>query len=190
MLQKIKPEDKKKITNLCEEFLNLIPSNKSLQGFCFTICYPLSLYLSYKGFKNSLSLGSYDGIPHYWINLDSYDNIIVDPTVTQFESYLGNDKTYIDLKDSHYYQVDDFINIRIQQARDCWKKKIPNNFDLLVVNMKAALMVLNETKNTELSKTNQYEIYHQDIKEIIKSINKEQLINCLKSKFPKSLFED
>jgi len=190
MIQRIEPENKEKISNLCEEFLNLIPSNKSLQGFCFTICYPLSLYLYYKGFKNSLSLGAYDGIPHYWINLDNYADIIVDPTVIQFGNYSENNKIYIDIKNAHYYQVNDFIDIRIRQARECWKKKMQNDFDLLVINMKAALIILNETGSTELSKTEECKIYLHDIKEIITSIDSEQLISCLKPKFPKSIFEN
>ncbi|MGV7105136.1 hypothetical protein [Flavobacterium sp. U410] len=192
MIQEITTEDKDKIKNWCEEFLCLIPSHKSLQGFCFTICYPLSLYTNYKGFKNSLSAGQYDGKPHYWINLDNYNNVIIDPTVTQFEQYLGNDKIYIGKKDCNYYQVYDYLDIRINQARDAWKEKLYDNknIELLQINFKIALKIFTEIEEKDFSKTGEYVTYINDIKEITETLNIPKDIVSLKTKLSNWLFNN
>ncbi len=60
---------------------------------CFTICYPLSLYLLNLGYQNTIAAGRYqkeshpkNGTPHFWLQLNDDLKIIVDPTIGQFEN--------------------------------------------------------------------------------------------------------
>lgn len=62
---------------------------------CFTICYPLSLYLQNLGYQNTIAAGQYkneshikNGTHHFWLQLNDDLKIIVDPTIGQFENDL------------------------------------------------------------------------------------------------------
>jgi hypothetical protein len=60
---------------------------------CFTVSYPLSLYLGNLGYENQIISGSYqnelspkNGTPHFWLQLYDDLNTIIDPTFSQFEN--------------------------------------------------------------------------------------------------------
>lgn len=78
-------EEIEQIKNLVTEFTTKSLGNTSPKHMCFTICYPLSLFLECKGFKTSIRAGNFiDGTPHFWLSLDDDHETIIDPTIRQF----------------------------------------------------------------------------------------------------------
>jgi hypothetical protein len=77
--------DKQRLDKLTEEFVTCILSDVQPDKMCFTVCYPLSLHLAYKGYENVMKSGWYDRTPHYIIILKNSEEIIIDPTIQQFD---------------------------------------------------------------------------------------------------------
>lgn len=77
--------DVQKLKNITEEFVSYILGDLISDKMCFTVCYPLSLYLTNNGYENIIKSGWYNSIPHYVISLKNSDEIIIDPTIQQFD---------------------------------------------------------------------------------------------------------
>ena len=72
-------EDKIRIKSLVKSFTDKSLGSNSPSGMCFLTCYPLSIFLTIKGIKNSIKIGSYETITngsfhHSWINLEDEDD--------------------------------------------------------------------------------------------------------------------
>jgi hypothetical protein len=191
MKQEILNTEKNKINNLSETFKNYIHLDQIAQGFCFTVCYHLQFHLNVNGFNSSIVAGHYDSEGHYWLKLDDYNEIIVDPTITQFENYKEIDKTYIGKSDKH--KAYDFQCEIILGARNIWKEKIikeslNNNLHLLIINLKAATKIINEN-GAKIPKIKEYSAYYDDIKQILTELENKIHIDKLTSTLPKSFLD-
>lgn len=67
---------------------------------CFSTCFPLMLFLKINDVNCSLTGGSCMGIRHFWVTLNEYDNVIIDPTIKQFKPLA--DPIYIGSLTSEY----------------------------------------------------------------------------------------
>lgn len=186
MEQKISNTEKKKINKLSERFKSYIYCDKIAKGYCFTVCYHLQFHLNINGFNSSIVAGYYDSEQHYWLKLDDYDEIIVDPTITQFDNYKEIYKTYIGKSDKH--KAYGFQFEIILDARNIWKEKIiegilNNNLHLLIINLKAATKIINEN-DAKIPKIKEYSDYYDDIKQIITESENKINIDKLTSALP------
>ncbi|MNE25772.1 hypothetical protein D3C80_1191110 [compost metagenome] len=96
---------------------------------CFTICYPLSLYLQNLGYHNTIVAGRYqneshpkNGTPHFWLQLNDDLKIIVDPTIGQFE----NDQfcVYVGEKPEGFIQSPQQFEEWFCGSYDLWRRKL------------------------------------------------------------------
>ncbi|WP_461791551.1 hypothetical protein [Pedobacter sp.] len=79
------------IEHLTEDFTKQILGETDYKEMCYTVCYPLQIYLEIKQIKCSLEGGQYQLYPateglrdHFWLSLLDYPGMVVDPTVKQF----------------------------------------------------------------------------------------------------------
>lgn len=78
------------IRQLSATFTSHALSGMDPTQMCFTICYPLHIYLNVVKVKNNIAIGWYKAsvpspTPHYWIILSDYADCIIDPSIQQFE---------------------------------------------------------------------------------------------------------
>lgn len=75
----------RKLRHLVQEFRNGILGRRSSRDACFIICYPLQGYLSAaEGVSTELCEVWYGGAHHHCV-LKTSDDVIIDPTIDQFE---------------------------------------------------------------------------------------------------------
>lgn len=86
-------EKVRNIRKVVERFTNPTIGDEIPNHLCFCTCFPLLIYLQLNNIRTSLVAGNYENIRHFWLKLDEYPNIIIDPTVRQFDFTL--DKIYI-----------------------------------------------------------------------------------------------
>lgn len=171
-------ENNEKILALAEKFVTETLGSIDSQGKCFAISYPLSLHLENNNFKNSIARGYFKDIfhSHFWLILESDNEIIIDPTKKQF--YKNAPLVYIGKKPDDYYHVNDtaFENW-IEDVYNSWiiPFHYPDNFEhldlitLLEINIKAAIIVNNELEKKEIDISNslKHRIYFSGIFEIL-----------------------
>lgn len=93
------------IKEIAEDFVYQTYGNENPDGFCFSLCFPLSVLFSLMDIDHEIAFGKaqkdHTEISHFWITLDK-NGTILDPTIQQFNSneakvYLGsrfdNEKT-------------------------------------------------------------------------------------------------
>ncbi|UAY52730.1 hypothetical protein [Ferruginibacter albus] len=209
-MQQITKEQKSQIKALSKTFTDKTLGNSMLRGNCFTVCYPLSIHLHNNGFRNSLVAGKYNDInyintPHYWIKLEDYSKIIVDPTIKQFDE--NTDAIYVDIKPRTHTVHSVLDKEQIEGIRGFWIERLLNNGaayvdtmkkppqglykidSLLRINLTAASIILTETKQMSLlkgfSKPFLYDEYCEDINKIIQKnwLEHRNLIESLLSDF-------
>jgi len=89
---------------------------------CFSACYPLLLFLKINDINCSLTGGDYKGTRHFWLTVNDYDNIIIDPTIKQFKP-LG-DPVYIGPLTSDYTSDTNPFNETFYWAFKFWAEPI------------------------------------------------------------------
>ena len=79
------------INKLATDFTRNILDDFPPNHMCFTVSYPLSLYLENLGYENRIVAGNYqnekspkNGLAHFWIQLGDDLQTIIDPTIGQF----------------------------------------------------------------------------------------------------------
>ena len=99
----------KKLTEIVTEFTKGILGNGSNRSKCFMVCSPLSSYLSFLGYENDIVEGEIEEgdavYEHYWLK---YDDVIIDPTASQFKTPDGSvmPDVYIGKKPNWYKVID------------------------------------------------------------------------------------
>lgn len=117
------------ISKLVTDFTKDTLGDYAPSHMCFTICYPLSLYLQNLGYQNTIVVGHYqneshikNGTPHFWLQLNDDLKIIVDPTIGQFEN--NQFCVYVDEKPKEFipfpYQFEEWF----YTSYDLWKRKL------------------------------------------------------------------
>jgi hypothetical protein len=86
------------IKEIAEDFVFQTYNNEIPDGYCFSLCYPLSILFSLMEIEHEITIGKSRKnnieVSHFWITFDN-NGIILDPTIKQFNQnessvYLGN----------------------------------------------------------------------------------------------------
>lgn len=159
------------IHKLATDFTKQALENYHPDHMCFTICYPLSLYLENLGYQNTIACGSYNndnhikhGTTHFWLQLR--DTTIVDPTIGQFNE--NEFRVYVGQKPDKFRS----FNHKFEKwfydlgTYDAWKNRllgtyplntmpdqeIKNDLDILKlisINLNAATIVNAQPQNNQ-----------------------------------------
>lgn len=88
----------KLIKNIAKEFVVQTYNNEIPDGYCFSLCYPLSVLFSLMVIENEITFGKAKKnniqVSHFWITFDN-NGFILDPTIKQFNEnessvYMGD----------------------------------------------------------------------------------------------------
>jgi len=86
------------IKEIAEDFVFQTYNNETPDGYCFSLCYPLSILFSLMEIEHEITIGKSRKnnieLSHFWITFDN-NGIILDPTIKQFNQnessvYLGD----------------------------------------------------------------------------------------------------
>ena len=86
------------IKEIAEDFVFQTYNNEIPDGYCFSLCYPLSILFSLMEIEHEITIGKSRKnnieLSHFWITFDN-NGIILDPTIKQFNQnessvYLGD----------------------------------------------------------------------------------------------------
>lgn len=155
---------------------NILRKDINSDNTCYSICYPLSIYLQSKGIKNKLGMGvfnkennSKNGTHHYWIYIND-DKDVIDPTIEQFKIkemtniFIGN----ITKHEDYFIHITDNQKERLEGAFNLWKstyegyeKEQLEKF--LIVNTRAFEIL---KKEIDTKYDNDYKKYFDGINEI------------------------
>ena len=91
-------------------------------NLCFCACFPLLLFLKINNIDCSLTGGDYKGIRHFWLTLDGFDDVIIDPTIRQFIPQVEN--VYIGPRTSEYNPDTTSFNETFSWAFKFWAEPI------------------------------------------------------------------
>lgn len=147
-----------RIKSIAEEFTIQSIGTTIPKNMCFLTCYPLLLFLKIRGVDASLNRGEYNNdkykkAHHYWLNLDEYKGIILDPTIRQFEENI--EPVYIG-KITHNYTLDIHpFNAWFSVTYNIWEKPLLDTHNIIplppeikqkaiLYNLKAAIVLNNE----------------------------------------------
>ena len=72
------------------------------KNLCFCTCFPIMLFLKINDINCSLTGGDFNGTRHFWITINEYENVIIDPTIQQFKPLV--DSIYIGPLTKEYTQ--------------------------------------------------------------------------------------
>lgn len=84
-MQGITEEIKENLRKTVALFTEPTIGNENPKNLCFSACFPLLLFLKLNDINCSLTGGNFNGIRHFWITVDEYNNVIIDPTIRQFK---------------------------------------------------------------------------------------------------------
>ena len=86
------------IKEIAEDFVFKTYNNEIPDGYCFSLCYPLSILFSLMEIEHEITIGKSRKnnieVSHFWITFDN-NGIILDPAIKQFNQnessvYLGD----------------------------------------------------------------------------------------------------
>lgn len=178
------------IHKLATDFTKNTLGDYAPSHMCFTICYPLSLYLQNLGYQNTIVAGRYqneshpkNGTHHFWLQLNDDLKIIVDPTIGQFE----NDQfcVYVDEKPEEFIQFSLQFEEWFYNSYDLWREKLlgieitnplpeeltKNEIDivmLLNINLHAATILNSQSQVQNNLHSDIYEKYFDCIFQVIR----------------------
>jgi hypothetical protein len=69
----------------------IYPADSS--GLCFSAAFSLQVFLHIHQIETTLKVGQFNGQDHFWLMLNSYEDIIIDATLTQFND--ANPHVYV-----------------------------------------------------------------------------------------------
>lgn len=100
------------IKHLSSEFVKKSYGNENPEGYCFSICYSISVLFSLLNIKHEITVGTAKGnnrtSVHFWLTID-LKGTILDPTIRQFDSKL--EPIYLGHINSNT-AIDEYTNIR------------------------------------------------------------------------------
>ena len=179
------------IHKLATDFTKATLREYPQDNMCFTVSYPLSLYLENMGYENQIVCGNYQnenspkkGTPHFWLQLNDSLKTIVDPTIGQFENYQF--LVYVGKKPKEFAEIPYKFDEWFCGVYQKWKEKLfgyknpiphPEQFNnnsldpvmLLNVNLNAATMLYSQTKGNNKGSSYVYEKYFDCIFQIIRN---------------------
>ena len=75
------------IKEIAEDFVFQTYNNEIPDGYCFSLCYPLSILFSLMEIEHEITIGKSRKnnieVSHFWITFDN-NGIILDPAIKQF----------------------------------------------------------------------------------------------------------
>jgi hypothetical protein len=194
-------EKKNELKMLVQTLTSEPIGDQNPQGFCFSTSFALSIYLDAFGFKNSIAEGEFN-CSHYWLNLNGYDNIIIDATIRQFD--FRQDPIYIGKIDENeitkQYKItcssfNDWVQlyqIWCNPKYNTLGERRPTDFyqKLLLHNLATASILNYEIQNLDsdtklrTTKTYLYKLYFQPIIQMVKLslCSENEIISLVKSK--------
>jgi hypothetical protein len=92
------------------------------KNLCFCACFPLLLFLKINDIHCSLIGGDYNGIRHFWLTVNGYENIIIDPTIRQFKPQV--EPIYVGTMTSEYTPDTTSFNETFSWAFKFWAEPI------------------------------------------------------------------
>jgi len=179
------------IHKLATDFTKCILIEYPQDNMCFTVSYPLSLYLENLGYENQIVCGSYqnenslkNGTPHFWLQLKDKLKTIVDPTIGQFES--THFQVHVGEKPKEYEEIPFEFDEWFCGVYQRWKDKLlgdenplyyPEQFNnnsldivmLLNINLNAATILYSQSKGYNKAHSVVYDKYFDCIFQIIRN---------------------
>jgi hypothetical protein len=180
-MSKYSKEQLDKINNLATDFTKCILREYPQNNMCFTVSYPLSLYLENLGYENQIVCGSYknelspkNGTPHFWLQLYDDLNTIIDPTFSQFDN--SQFRVIVEEKPKELVAIPFRFEEWFFEVYQRWKDKLlgvenpfyypeQSNRDsldlvmLLTINLNAATILYSRTKEYNKVHSDVYEKY-------------------------------
>lgn len=139
------------IKEIAEDFVFQTYKNEIPDGYCFSLCYPLSVLFSLLGIEHEITFGTSKKynveISHFWITFN-INGIILDPTIKQFNHnessiYLG------DIQENHITKKYKILKINRDQdfsnTYDKWAELLfqDNKRRSLPVDLERKLITIN-----------------------------------------------
>jgi len=121
-MQSITEEIKENLKATVARFTEPTIGEECPKNLCFCACFPLSLFLKINNIHCSLTGGDYNGIRHFWLTVDGYDNVIIDPTIRQFKPQA--EPIYIGSMTSEYSPDTTSFNETFSWAFKFWAEPI------------------------------------------------------------------
>ena len=179
------------IHKLVTDFTKSVLGEYSQDNMCFTVRYPLSLYLENLGYENQIVCGNYqneispkNGTPHFWLQLNDVSKTVIDPTIGQFEN--SQFRVLVEEKPKELVAITFRFEEWFCGVYQRWKDKLlgeenplyyteQSNRDsldlvmLLIINLNAATILYSQTKCCCEIHSDVYEKYFECIFQIIRN---------------------
>jgi len=141
------------IKEITEDFVFQTCKNEIPDGYCFSLCFPLSVLFSLMGIEHELTFGKAKKnnieVSHFWITFD-INGFIVDPTIKQFNEnessvYVGDiqknetTKRYIKIEiigDEEFSKTYEMWTESILQIKN--RRSLPNDFESKIITLNVA----------------------------------------------------
>ncbi len=121
-MQSITEEIKENLKATVARFTEPTIGEECPKNLCFCACFPLLLFLKINDMHCSLTGGDYNGIRHFWLTVNGYENIIIDPTIRQFKPQV--EPIYIGSMTSEYTPDTTSFNETFSWAFKFWAEPI------------------------------------------------------------------
>ncbi len=121
-MQSITEEIKENLKATVARFTEPTIGEECPKNLCFCACFPLLLFLKINDMHCSLTGGDYNGIRHFWLTVNGYENIIIDPTIRQFKPQV--EPIYIGSMTSEYTPDTTSFNETFLWAFKFWAEPI------------------------------------------------------------------
>ena len=121
-MQSITEEIKENLKATVARFTEPTIGEECPKNLCFCACFPLQLFLKINNIQCSLTGGDYNGIRHFWLTVNGYDNVIIDPTIRQFKPQV--EPIYIGSMTSEYTPDTTSFNETFSWAFKFWAEPI------------------------------------------------------------------
>lgn len=178
------------IHKLTTDFSKSVLGEYSQDNMCFTVSYPLSLYLENFGYENQIVCGNYqneislkNGTPHFWLQLNDASKTVIDPTFGQFENNLF--RVLVGEKPKEFEEIPFKFDEWFCGVYQRWKDKLldnenplyyPEQFNnksldlvmLLNINLNAATILYSQSKGYNKDYSVVYNKYFDCIFQIIR----------------------
>jgi hypothetical protein len=121
------------IKEISEDFVSQTYQNQIPDGYCFSMCYSLSVLFSLMEIKHELTFGkslkNNMEISHFWITMDNNETIL-DPTIKQFNPnelpvYFGNIQE--NETTSKYIKIENIGDQEFSQTYGLWAEPLLQN---------------------------------------------------------------
>ena len=125
------------LKEISEDFVSQTYQGQIPDGYCFSLCYPLSVLFTLIDIKHELTFGkslkNNMEVSHFWITLDN-NEIILDPTIKEFNPielpvYLGhiqeNETT------SKFIKIENIGDQAFSQTYELWAEPLLQNKPLM-----------------------------------------------------------